>query len=237
MVSPKRPREDTYEVLPSNSKRLCFATDSSIIPIIVSPIKIKFLVHETILSRFKWFKACLKPGLKEHEEKKIDLPEEDPAAIAIIIEWMYAKIVRPDRNDIKELANGYIAADKYSMPELANAIMDQIRLSAYRTVDGQRIHIIAPPAWLQQIWPNTSEGSPLREYALDYLHYSMSVAPDLYRSEESLSARLLKTKMMEDGEIGLELLWYFADVGRAVQNPSKQVGCYYHVHEEGGRCK
>jgi hypothetical protein len=197
--------------------------------VIVGEEKVKFLVHESILSRFVWFEKCLSSGMKEQGEKEINLPEDNPEAMAILVEWMYASTVSSDRS-IWQLARGYFAADKYSIPDLQNAIMDRI-LQIFR--DAEAGFLLASPAWVHMVWKETLEGCMLRGFAMDYLHYSLSRNPVPYDRPSQPRLEFLKAELeelMEDREIALELLWMFAYQGtRRVPDPTTYPDISWHV--------
>lgn len=55
----------------------------------VGPDKTKFYANEEALCRLPFFKAALQGAFREAVEKTIDMPEDDPIAVAAMVEFLY----------------------------------------------------------------------------------------------------------------------------------------------------
>lgn len=61
---------------------------SPIITLRIGPDNIQFRAFEDLLCRLPFFKAALQGGFKEASEKAITMPDEEPATIAALIEFL-----------------------------------------------------------------------------------------------------------------------------------------------------
>ncbi len=205
--------------------------NTNIIKVVVGEPKVTHLVHESVLSRCSFFEKCLTSGMREQEEKVVNLPEDDPNGFAVIVEWLYAGTIAKDL-DNWTLAYAYIAADKYAMPKLQNTIMDFIRQRRKRNL---RIN----PLWVLKIWKQTIAHSPLRDLAFDQLRWDVSRYRDYY-IENSDKDRYSKEmqKLMKNADFGLALVHGPTGDDRWKQtNSSWNEGCFYHVHQDGEICE
>ncbi len=142
---------------------------ADIILIIVGKQKAKFGVHKKVLVRSSaFFEGCFRARMKEAEENTVILPEDDPEAFEIVVDWMYGgRSLQGHLYDT--LVISYLLADKLFMRDLQNAIIDLFRTFA------------APePVKAAWIWDTVAEGCPFRELVLNRLHYSIATMPDLY---------------------------------------------------------
>lgn len=174
--------------------------------------------------------------MREQNEKVINLPEDDPEIFSIMVEWLYTKSISRDSDELNYTTDAYVAADKYGMQDLQNALMDRLRAKLDK---GFKAHKIASPDWVSDVWRDTMDGSKLRKLGLDYLHYCLVTKLDAYqpRSDKVQALPLQMRKFMDDGELGHALVLRFAEQGDlTIQSPMGVVGCVYHVHENGKKC-
>lgn len=61
---------------------------SPIITLRIGPDNTQFRAYEDILCRLPFFRAALQGGFKEASEKTITMPEDDPAIIAALVEFL-----------------------------------------------------------------------------------------------------------------------------------------------------
>lgn len=89
-----------------------------------------FKVHRAVVCpRCKFFEACCEGGFKEAKERVIDLPEDDPKAVKLMLDWLYTYNL-PKWNAIVEVFEGkvsgtlalYLVADKYGLGTLAEQV-------------------------------------------------------------------------------------------------------------------
>jgi hypothetical protein len=172
--------------------------------------------------------------MKETMESAVSLPEDNPAAFNIMAEWMYGTEVTFGRKP-EDLVTAYNLADKLCMPQLQNAIADHLRLRKP----------LPSPNNASWVWKNLPDGSPLRQLILDQTHYLMTT--DLaYKpgvsGTDATKAMLVEVMMRSNTELARALFWKAVDHGklqgfRDPTPPSKLIGCHYHIHEDGKKCK
>jgi hypothetical protein len=116
---------------------LISAFKSDFVTVHVGQDKQKYTPHKDILTRVKFFAACLDSGFRESKENEILLPEEEPEVFERILEYLYhdrIDAVRMDTYDSEYvmledqiavfMAKVWLAADKYCMEECQNHVMD-----------------------------------------------------------------------------------------------------------------
>ncbi|KAJ9603702.1 hypothetical protein H2200_011888 [Cladophialophora chaetospira] len=204
-----------------------FFSLDELITVTVGKEQTKHMIHESILRQCPFFDKCLSSGMREEHEKSINLPDDDPTAIEVIIEWLYAKTI-----DRLQCGNhyivAYVAADKYCMRELQNSIIDKLCSTPYGDVT---------PSFVSSVWNGTAEGSKLRELTLDFLHYCIVTRPELYKPSDGRYYKELQ-ELMHDGDVAYVLMWRLADQRELdLEHPLLKKGCVYHVHEDGSACE
>jgi hypothetical protein len=187
-------REDGF---PKNSRRggVSFHIDipkanhsrvvgNEIVSIYVGPKRKKFTVHKKLICQASdFFSKGFTEGLQEAQENSMHLPEDDPNAFTLFIDWIYRSKI-PERKNWKDQAtlyNLYVFAEKLCLSDLANATMDEIQkllnfLNPDLDPDFDR-----NSAFARKVYSETSSGSPLRKYCVQLL------ALDLFiESEEKM---------------------------------------------------
>jgi hypothetical protein len=172
------------------------------------------------------------------------LPEDDPNAFALFVDWIYRSKIpaRKEPEDQATLYNLYIFAEKVCLDGLANATMDQIR----RLVDSLETLFDQHSALICKVYTETSHGSPLQKFC------SHRMAFDLW-AEALVPKR--ESPLIDD--TGLEMAWsvckdhvdLFKDfwshmltcsVKEGPPDPSYCLGgygrCDFHKHREGESC-
>jgi len=118
------------------------AFKSDLVTIYVGPDGEKYVAHKDILTKAKYFSGCLTNIFRESETLQTNLPEEDPKVFEKLLEFLYqgsitAKLHKScdsGREKLVELmVDVYVAADRYSMEECQNHIMDFFCKDVYRT--------------------------------------------------------------------------------------------------------
>ena len=111
-------------------------TTSEIVTVLVGPKRKRFYLHrDLICQRSPFMEKCLsKNRFREGEKNELYLPEDDPKAFAIVVDWIYRGklpgMTAGMRNlDVIDMSSAYCMADKFGMEELQNGIMDYIRTS------------------------------------------------------------------------------------------------------------
>ena len=98
------------------------------------------MAHKDVLTKAKFFAACLESSFRESKEKEISLPEEEPEVFEKILEYLYCGRIEAEvfagfedadlgywgeETEITLLwGKVWVAADKYCMEECQNQIMD-----------------------------------------------------------------------------------------------------------------
>ncbi|KAJ9603703.1 hypothetical protein H2200_011889 [Cladophialophora chaetospira] len=238
-MAEKRPAEDEVDDVKAKKRWQVFAHATSIIKVYVGKDKVDYQVHESVLVQCSWFKKCLSSGMREQQEKKIDLEEDDADDIDILLRWLYGEKEVNVERDILRVASAYNTADKYRLPELQNALIDTAR----KICVAHRLN----PREAMIVWGGAPEGSKLRTLMVNQLHYDICTSSEEYKSEgEKVGpyGRELITLMEEKPDMAHALYWKmhkWANTGNRNRqqtpvNPGTAGACFYHVHVDGKRC-
>lgn len=103
---------------------------SRTITLIIGPDRTEFRVPEVVLCRLPFFRAALQGGFKEASEKVISMPEDVPAAISALIEFLYTgRYTYAADNPAGDFKQGafhaavYAAASKYGYQEMLSDVL------------------------------------------------------------------------------------------------------------------
>ncbi|KAJ9603701.1 hypothetical protein H2200_011887 [Cladophialophora chaetospira] len=215
----------------------CFTSGTEVVSVIVGKEEpqVKHLVHESILRKCPFFGKCLDSGMKESQDKTIRLPEDSPAAIDVLIHWLYFEKVVPKVGRTFDSIEAYNVADKYALPQLQNALMDKYRAS-WKC-------LLLLPSSVSAIWDRTPEDCRLREAALDQLRWDIISSPAVYKGDKNKRAVQLKDLLKDKQELTEALFMKVAESASsnlkqkdAPPNPSMMTGCVYHIHENDKKC-
>ncbi|ESZ89675.1 hypothetical protein SBOR_9943 [Sclerotinia borealis F-4128] len=109
---------------PSSSALMTPEALGEIVTLYVGAKRKKFLVHKKILCKqSKFFDAGFNKGFKETTEGEMYLPQDDPAVVANLIEYLYRGQL-PNPLMEQQLFELYFLAEKICLPSLMDRIMD-----------------------------------------------------------------------------------------------------------------
>ncbi|KAL8868095.1 MAG: hypothetical protein Q9174_005221 [Haloplaca sp. 1 TL-2023] len=130
----------------SKIKKSGFA--SRIFTITVGVEKVVFAAHEAYLSQSPVFKKMCNGKFEESQTLQINLPDDDPTVIKVVLQYLYAgdfsdiDVTDPKNNAMEIVANTtgdaqwyemievlpdiYITADKYAIQDLKTVVIDKI---------------------------------------------------------------------------------------------------------------
>ena len=180
---------------------------------------------------------CLAPGTKESISNVVQLPEEDPHAINYFVDYIYNDKVdfscEPDAAPPAMMV--YALAEKLKMPEWQNRVIDSL-------VECWKEHFLLPNE-VSWVLDKVSDASPLLQLMLDQFSYEAAHRYDatLHEwTEKELQAykKDLDALCAKKGFSATQLL---QGALHHCKNPLAtapvNLGCKYHVHEDGERCK
>lgn len=141
----------------------------------------EFMVYKSYVTKSsKFFKAAMTQDWKEAREKRITIPDHDPAAFEGYLNWVYSKQITlkgdkqlcdhciEDKVDeagclstqSMELTNMYIIGDYLDDKRFCNAVMDDLKDLAIQSA------CTPSPQTVCHVWECTSPSSPLRKLFL-----------------------------------------------------------------------
>ncbi|EXJ59682.1 hypothetical protein A1O7_03828 [Cladophialophora yegresii CBS 114405] len=109
-------------------------TTSAIVTVHVGPKRKCFYLHRTLIcERSPFMEKCLsKNRFSEGAKNELYLPEDDPKAFAIVVDWIYrgklpSLVSGVGGVNVLDMTSAYCMADKFGMEELQNGIIDAVR--------------------------------------------------------------------------------------------------------------
>lgn len=123
-----------------------------------------FTVHKLFICQYSpFFDAAFNGDFEEGATQELDLPDTDPSAFSILVDWLYTQRVTPIQSDgdenpeLTRLIKLWILADRFLIPRLQNET-----LAAMHALDDEK-QSLRSFSWMYA-YDNTTEGSPLRRY-------------------------------------------------------------------------
>lgn len=151
-------------------------TASSIVTVIVGKEQRIYKLHRNLLvKKSPFFAKCLNSGMLEQQREEIVLPEDSSRAFDFIADWVYYEKVREVKGNegAEERIRAYVLADKYCMPELQNALLDNLAgFWQQKSMNPNRMKLIAEL---------TNENCPLYKLMFAELAYDLANHPHWYR--------------------------------------------------------
>jgi hypothetical protein len=171
--------------------------------IYVGPKRKKFLVHKKLICEASdFFSKAFTGGFQESQGDSMHLPDDDPNAFALFIDWIYRSKIPTMKPEDQATAyrvaitlyNLYIFAGKLCLDDLANATMDEIQklVDSYWYPFGLDQH----SALISKVYTETPSDSPLRKFC------SHIMAFDLCTEKKSP-----KDELLPIDNTGLEKAW------------------------------
>ncbi|KAJ9497383.1 hypothetical protein H2202_007187 [Exophiala xenobiotica] len=203
------------------------------------------LNRDWLVYKCPFFEKCLRSGMKEEQEKTVNLPEELPEAFDKLVGWMYTGTVGATPG--WDCINAYLLADKFCMHDLQSSILDALR-NPYRTNATYAIW----PKTLDHVWQRSMENCELRKFCLDNVYSTLSYLYDWTPSNtyaklttqdkkkfDNLKADYkneLDELIQSGSPVMNALFWKMANSNTVPPNPALLLGCFYHIHKDGEKC-
>ncbi|TGO72243.1 hypothetical protein BELL_0476g00070 [Botrytis elliptica] len=203
----------------------------------VGPKREKYIVHKKVLcDQSEFFNAGFNKGFQEGSNGEMYLPEDDPAACADLIEYLYrGTLPYADETTTRPMLELYCLAEKICMPLLMDELMDKI----------MEVHMMKYPGGfaagpVQSIHNHTHSTSKLRLYASAMLAFAIHVATK--DPERAIENYLPLNKSCP--ELFVEIFQiisthraFFVNLGSAPKAVKDAFGpCGFHVHSPDGIC-
>ena len=83
---------------------------------------------ELLQDKSEYFRGALSNGFKESLAQEIDLPEANPAAFGVFVDWAYKGRICDDHNTETLLIDVWILADRIMCPDLQNKAIDLLKI-------------------------------------------------------------------------------------------------------------
>jgi len=216
----------------------------SVVKLIVSPSDVSlkrktYEVHKALLcSSSTFFESQLLL------DKKSLYLKEEPRVIEIFIGWLYRGTIPKISEDfyleylakeqVRRYISLYLTAEIWKTPGLQNTIMDTIRARMTCRYGW------FPCVHIQTIYNHTSSGSPLRQYIVDSLLWKGSRWHNARWSGpngEGERTRLIMEHLKHGNhDFIVEYCEALYKAKGRFSDPAEEVGCFYHIHEEGKTC-
>lgn len=177
---------------------------------------------------------CLKSRrFDEGLKNELYLPEDDPRAFYIIVDWIYRNRLpaSPDPTFVlADMSAAYCMADKFGMEELQNGLLDNIRAS-FSPRPGE-ICGTPPFAVLAFTHLTGPHKSPLKRFYVEYVVHHMMKHPKWYQElRRNDQSRIDFEELLKLSDLVFYLMrkiWQFQT--EPWKDPATWDKCCYHVH-------
>jgi hypothetical protein len=183
-----------------------------------------------------YFAYLLRDASSASAPDRVDLPDDDPTAFALFLEWLYRRKYAPldihDRNAFTDRIKLYCFADKIDVLELMDYTMT-VLISNYQK------HGKVPGAAAARIaYQCSGPGSHIRGFV------ALCLAATLVGTEEDVLATPTSEKflalMTEVYELGLDMIRLMRKQDCCPMPLAKLLAlpkCHFHVHVDGEECE
>jgi len=203
--------------------------------ILVGPDKFQHTVHKDLLcQKSPYFSAAANDCWKEGQEGRVPLPDDDPAAFVLYVQWLYRGRIFSsqdigdtggNREEINLLIEAFILGEKLQDQNFKDAVIDSL-VHAVDTPDGQDTRWYPRSAAVDRAYKGTPESSPLLKLLVD-MHFIHGCADWLNGATNADFLRDLAKDFLQDRE---------GFVTRTDRTRAQLAGCSYHSHGTENSC-
>ncbi|PQE12675.1 BTB POZ domain-containing protein [Rutstroemia sp. NJR-2017a BBW] len=204
---------------------------TKIVTIYVGKDKAEFAIHKKLLcDRVKFFDKAFRGRFKEAEDGVMHLPEEDPDAFGLFVEWIYQARLPSFHSleDSKLFYKLYMFAEKTVQEELANATADILRGAKYHFIGTKELVFDI----IEEVYEKTIDRSPLRKLCASDL--ACQVHNHINRWGGFTNTPYPRRKCRQDLET-VCMVEYMGDHGHG-DPPFGWGKCHFHRHIETVSC-
>ncbi len=201
--------------------------------------KTHFRIHKNVLcNKVPFFDKMFNSGFKESTDSMATLPEDDPKAFDVLLEWVYAGALRSiitwnDKEDEAPLHSNYnpsevyFLAEKLLLPALQDLVIDTTRRESLK----QRLLPFLPK--LKEQYGRTMKGSGLQRFYAQLVAYLIvsEAKEKSYPSVENLPGVIISSK-----DLCKDVIAVLAEFKGAVPNPQTGPNCRFHCHGKDEPC-
>lgn len=131
----------------------------SMVEVIVGPEASSWYLHESLLSASStFFRTAVHSAFREATEHKVTLPEDDPSAFELFVQFLYTEDFHCQV--VAQLCDAYVMADKFGAHVFQAKALDKI-------YNVNRFDCRFSAAQVLWVFDNTLPGSALRDLAVD----------------------------------------------------------------------
>jgi hypothetical protein len=216
------------------------------VTVYVGPDKQKYTPHKEILTRVKFFAACLDSGFRESKVNEMSLPEEEPEVFEKLLEYLYHDKIEAEVFDLEDdgdmdyieredstvlmLAKVYAAADRYCMERCQNHIMDYFLV--------YRENRFATPRIISTLSKRGPRDCLLRTFAMSEIAMNLfdhgNNWEDILNEEERNNIMTLMNAGGIDAQDFLKACIRWVATERDARTPWGP--CHWHVHKITKKC-
>ena len=204
---------------------------SDVIEILIGLDEARYLVHKDVICPASpFFERCLQHDMKESSTKTVRLPEDDPQAFAVILEWVYDRgrpVVKGGSRQVRRMVQAYQLADKLCMESLTNSTADAVKTYHVANLSYACVVVGLPAV-------------PIKDFLMDQLAYDISRG-DMWTDPKAktdpkeffISGTSEVAHVMERS--GLFAMDLRRD--KKLKDSSPEPDCKYHKHLDSEKCK
>ena len=206
------------------------------VEILVGPSKISHRIHhQRLCAKVPVFDKMFNGGFKESSERCAELPEDDPEAFNLFVEWLYTDRLTDfgpcNKNTKDRILTGpiklYCFAEKYCITDLMDYTISFL-INAYNLSS-----CLPSCAQIQYSYENTAAASPIRKFMAWTVQYVIFSQDD----KGSWPSQGLTTLLVCCEDLTLDFLQLSRKLnGKTVLDPSRAEICQFHLHSKDKGC-
>ena len=165
----------------------------------------------------------------------LDLPEDSPRAFELFVKWLYqgvlddaSALTEPERKWDHAFAcqQLHALAERLGLRAVKNAAIDQFRRAC------NEAGLVPGPEEMAPVYANTLPGSPFRTLV------SRIAARQIMDPDTQRDATTYKACFEASADFAVDLVNEMRQGGggKLLGDPTEDIGCFYHEHEDGEDC-
>ena len=204
------------------------------VDIYVGEAKRHWALHRNLLCHHSaYFQERIGDDSKK-KTTKLELLDSDPAAFELLVKWLYqgriddvsAMPIEKKWDYAHACQKLYVLCDTVCLPQLKNIAIDQFRKGC------NEAGLVPGPEEMKPIYESTPPGSPFRRLV------SQIAARQIMDPESTSDAGTYKICFEGSADFAIDVINAIRQGagGKLFEDPTEEVGCAFHEHENGANC-
>ncbi|MCJ1316798.1 hypothetical protein MMC15_002119 [Xylographa vitiligo] len=227
-------RMASVNIADASAKTFAELLSGPMVDIYVGEARRHWALHRNLLCHHSaYFQEHIGDDVKK-KTAKLELLDSDPAAFELLVKWLYqgriddvsAMPVDKKWDYAHACQKLYVLCDQITLPQLKNIAIDQFRKGC------NEAGLVPGPEEMKPIYESTPPGSAFRKLV------SKIAARQIMDPESTSDAGTYKMCFEGNADFAIDVINAIRQGagGKLFEDPTEEVGCAFHEHENGANC-